>query len=424
MRDVLQRLAEETAKAASGPLWPMRDGDVTECLQFVHRWEQTIAGLKVRLAREADGRGIPAGAGHRSLAAWLRAELLMDPQPANGLAQMVTALQRRPVVEQALVDGEVDVRQAGVIAATVEAIPETLGAVDQGDRSASVMAEAEATLIDMAGRFPAYQVRRLGDRILAHVAPEVAVAADEAALRRDEARAHAKRHFTLSLPVDGVVRLSGVLDVESAAVVSAALQPLCTPIAGDDRTAGQRRADALADVCRLALRTSELPEHGGEPPQMTVTVPFDPVAGVLRAGGLDNGGRLSAVTVRRIACDARLLPVVLGTAGQVLDAGRTRRLANGSLRRALVARDRGCAFPDCDRPARWCDAHHLVGWAEGGPSNLDNLVLLCRHHHRWIHDPERGWVVRLGDDQLPEFIPPPWIDLDQRPRRNEYHPRI
>ncbi|HEX5205028.1 MAG TPA: HNH endonuclease, partial [Actinoplanes sp.] len=137
----------------------------------------------------------------------------------------------------------------------------------------------------------------------------------------------------------------------------------------------------------------------------------------------DTGQRLSASTARRLACDARILPAVLGSAGQVLDTGRTQRLATGSLRRALHIRDGGCAFPDCDYPPRWTDAHHIVPWTHGGPTNLDNLVLLCRHHHRLIHQTDTAWHIRLGTDQRPEFIPPAHLDPQQRPRRNLYHQR-
>jgi hypothetical protein len=157
---------------------------------------------------------------------------------------------------------------------------------------------------------------------------------------------------------------------------------------------------------------------------VAVTIRFDTRTRQLATAVLDNGRRVSADTARRMACDARLIPVVLGSTGQVLDAGRSRRLASGPLRRALVARDHGCAFPGCDRPPRWCDAHHLWPWSAGGPTSLDNLVLLCRHHHRTLHEPRQGWRIRLGKDQLPQFIPPPWIDLLQRPQRNLYHPRI
>jgi hypothetical protein len=290
-------------------------------------------------------------------------------------------------------------------------------------RFARIAEAAERFLISSADQITAAGLRKLGDRILAHVAPEIADRADEAALRRLEKRAHTKRSFTLSRPVDGMVRLSGSLDVEAAAIVQAALQPLGVPAPGDDRTPAQRRADALVEVARLALRTGELPEHGGEPPQVAVTIRFDALTRMLGAGMLDTGERVSAATVRRMACDARVLPVVLGGAGQVLDAGRARRLASGPLRRAVVARDGGCAFPSCDRPARWCDAHHLRPWSSGGATCLDNLVLLCRRHHRLLHDPSQGWRARLGRDRLPEFVPPPWIDLLQRPQRNLYHPR-
>jgi hypothetical protein len=93
------------------------------------------------------------------------------------------------------------------------------------------------------------------------------------------------------------------------------------------------------------------------------------------------------------------------------------------LRRALVARDRGCAFPDCDRPPRWCDGHHVRPWSRGGRTDLGNLVLLCGHHHRVVHEPACGWRVCAAADGSPEFIPPRWIDPLQRRRRNLYHPR-
>ena len=433
MHEAIQHLGEDAAKIAALPLWSLTDTTVVDCLRTAHRLQQTVAALTARFVQQAALRDIPAARGHRTVAGWLRSELLLDPGAARDLAKRAAILHNRPAVEQALVDGAIDVQQAAVIAAAVDAIPATLAdALDTGGQDGGaaerasgeqVAAHAEAVLLDMAGRFPADHLRRLGERILAHVAPEIADRADEAALRRLEERARRTRFFTMAPPRDGMVRLSGMVGVEDAAVINAAMQPLCGPVTGDDRTPGQRRADALVDICRLALRTGTLPEDGGEPPQVVVTVPFDPLAHALGTAVTDTGERVSAETARRLACDARILPVVLGGAGQVLDAGRSRRLATGALRRALVARDRGCAFPGCDRPARWCDAHHLRSWADGGATSLDNLVLLCRYHHGLIHDPASGWSARLGSDGLPEFVPPPWTDPAQRPRRNLYHPR-
>ena len=161
---------------------------------------------------------------------------------------------------------------------------------------------------------------------------------------------------------------------------------------------------------------------GGDRPQVVVTAPFDVLTQHLGAGRLDTGEQVSPATVRRLCCDAMLLPAVLGTAGQPLDLGRERRLFTGPLRRALVLRDGGCAFPTCDRPPRWCAGHHVVPWHDGGTTCLTNAVLLCGFHHRAIHQPG-GWTVSVATDGLPTFIPPPWVDANQKPQRNRYHRR-
>ncbi len=128
---------------------------------------------------------------------------------------------------------------------------------------------------------------------------------------------------------------------------------------------------------------------------------------------------MPAGAARRIACDAAILPMVLGGASQVLDVGRAQRLFTPAQRRALTERDRGCAWPGCDRPPGWTQAHHVVSWLDGGPTDLDNGVLLCLFHHQQAHQSE--WTIRLGPDRRPDFIPPTWIDPRQQPRRNHTH---
>ena len=133
-------------------------------------------------------------------------------------------------------------------------------------------------------------------------------------------------------------------------------------------------------------------------------------------GELIWGGAISASAVRRIACCAGIQRVVLDPAGAVLDVGREYRTATPAQFAGLIARDGGCAFPACTRPASWCIAHHIIHWADGGETNLDNLVLLCTWHHTVVH--HQGWDVRLGPDRLPDFYPPPWVEPDRTPRRN------
>jgi hypothetical protein len=145
---------------------------------------------------------------------------------------------------------------------------------------------------------------------------------DRKAMEREEAQALRERYLTMT--PDGVgVRLSGRLTPEGAAVVRAAIDPLCSPTSLDGRSAEQRRADALVEVCGLALKTTKLPANGGDRPKVVVGVDLDTITRQLGAGTLDNGDRITPEAARR--------------------------LVSGPLRRALVARDRGCSFPACDR---------------------------------------------------------------------------
>ncbi|WP_051723955.1 HNH endonuclease signature motif containing protein [Micromonospora chokoriensis] len=397
------------------PAWAASERDLVAALDAAHRIEQRLAAVKLTLVRELDGRGTATAQGASSTAVWLRDRLRLGVGAARRLVELATALDAAPAgVRDALAGGAVDVEQVRVIAATVETV-HTAAGTEAADKAVSV-------LVEWAAQFDAALLRRLGTRILDHIAPEVADAAADAALRAQESRAARDRHVTISEQTDGRLRLCGILDTEAAAALRAAIDPLATPTGPDDsRTPGQRRHDALADVCRLALRTGELPENGGDVAQVVVTTGYDGLTRQLGTPALDTGLHLSADAVRRLACDAAILPAVLGGAGQPLDVGRQRRLISGPLRRALVLRDRGCAFPGCDRPPRWRDAHHIHHWADGGDTSLNNAVLLCGHHHRHLHHSD--WKVQLSGDGHPEFIPPAWLDPDHLPRRNHYHRR-
>nr|WP_275941474.1 HNH endonuclease signature motif containing protein [Planosporangium mesophilum] len=378
---------------------------------------QQVAALQLALIRQADGLGIAAAQGATSTAAWLTGRYRMLPGTARGQVTLAARLDAHcPAAAAAMADGRVNVEQAHVIAKVVAGVP------------AEYRARADEYLADAGARFGLADLATLGEHILEVVAPEKAQARALAALERAEERAHAGRELRLSpLPGEGRVRVTGWLDREGAAVVTAALDPLCAPGGfgadrGEPRTPGQRRADALVEVCRIACASGGLPDNGGDRPQVVVTVDYDTLRDRVGAATLDDGQPLSAAAARRLACDAAILPAVLDGAGQVLDVGRQQRLFTGPLRRALVLRDNGCAFPDCDRPPRWCEGHHVIHWADGGPTNRDNAVLLCGHHHRLIHHSD--WRVTINPaDGHPDFTPPTHIDPQQQPRRNRYHRR-
>jgi hypothetical protein len=138
------------------------------------------------------------------------------------------------------------------------------------------------------------------------------------------------------------------------------------------------------------------------------------------------GEAVTGGDLRRLCCDADLVPAVLGAASEVLDLGRAQRLVSSQLRQALSLRDGGCAFPGCARADIGCEAHHIRPWEHGGETSIDNLVLLCRHHHRLVEARGRppgtdGWEVRMGSNRLPDFIPPARLDPDRLPvTRNGY----
>ncbi|WP_313823453.1 DUF222 domain-containing protein, partial [Citricoccus sp.] len=217
----------------------------------------------------------------------------------------------------------------------------------------------------------------------------------------------------------------------------------------DSRSQAQKRLDALVSALTgaLALTSTQSPGSrdgaegalgtdrpdigGGSRPQVLVTIDYQTLAGQCRerhapvppetTGHLLSQaaytGPVSPVMIRQLACDSDLIPVVLGGKGEVLDVGRSQRLFTRKLRRAITARDGGCAAPDCSIYAPWCEAHHIQHWEYGGPTSVDNGVLLCSHHHHAVH--AGAWEVEVIDG-IPWFIPARYHDPTQTPRRNHY----
>jgi hypothetical protein len=216
----------------------------------------------------------------------------------------------------------------------------------------------------------------------------------EAALDGEE-KLREQRRLHASVTFLGIVRVDGDLDPETGETLLTALRAVLDAESrskgeGDQRTPAQRRADALGEVCRQWLEQAERPTVGGEKPHVTVTVDADAVRdGAGAPSELDHVGPIDPDVARRLACDASIRRVVMAGRSEPLDVGRRTPVVPPALRHAVVLRDRHCRFPGCDRPHTWCDAHHIVHWAEGGPTTLPNLLMLCRRHHRMVHDRRR-----------------------------------
>lgn len=339
-------------------------------------------------------------------------------------------------------------------------------------------ARGEAYLLRHAVVHHAGALAQLADHLLEVLAPDLAEARLAEALAREEDRA-ARTSLTAADDRHGMIAVRGRFPVEDWALVAAALDPLATPhptspaphgqIVGghegsdaaqpgvtavgehvftapgldsylatggtehdpatgqDTRPFPRRMADALVELSRRALHAGDLPTAGGVRPHVTLTIDADWLAARVGAGLLDTGHALAVDTVRRFACDAAVSTMLVDRTGQPLDVGRAQRLFPAPIRCALTQRDRGCAFPGCTRPPAWADAHHIVFWADGGPTSLDNGVLLCGHHHRLIHihaTRDDGWRIKGVPGGRPVFIPPESLDPKRRPRRNPVHLRL
>ncbi|HEX6674022.1 MAG TPA: DUF222 domain-containing protein [Actinomycetes bacterium] len=331
-----------------------------------------------------------------------------------------------PRTAAALAAGEVSPQHAAALADATADLPP------------AKVAEAEPVLLDAARRLDPPRLRRVADHLRDLVDPGTAEERGRARLDR--------RGLWLSPTLDGV-DVKGLLDPEAGEAAMAAIAALARPTGPDDpRSAARRRADALADLARWALRAGDLPQEGGLRPNLTVTVDLDSLRHQAGVGGVGAwGGVLPPETVRRLACDAvvtravvrrhphsaspdgttsdedggptadasldagpfdgpsdalaavlrgavDLLPPPLGAPVELLDLGRTTRVVPPALRRALALRDGGCVAVGCDRPVPWTEAHHLVHWAHGGPTSLENVVPLCPPHHVAAH--EGGWQFR------------------------------
>ncbi|MDQ2790161.1 MAG: HNH endonuclease [Actinomycetota bacterium] len=269
--------------------------------------------------------------------------------------------------------------------------------VNAADRDA-----AEAELAHHARSFHPTALHKIGQRILAHLDPDGPAPRDEPELAptAGELRFWERR--------DGRLGLEGYLEPEHSAAFRSLIEQLAVPRPAaegipDTRSTGQRNADALLEVCGLARAAQDCPTTAGEPSHLTVTIDWDALRTGLGVATLDYGTQISAAQARQWACDAKIIPVVLGGKSEPLDVGRAMRTVPLSIRRALVARDHGCAFPGCDRPLGMCQAHHCRHWIDDGETSVENCVLLCEAHHRHVH--RTGWEILIHPSHV-EFIPP------------------
>ncbi len=395
-------------------LWSARsDDELVDVIGLVQQASSALAAVEAGAVVEVDARDLAKEKlYYGSTGDWLTH--LAGLRHGEGKRRVKQALALSGPLTRtrdALLDGRVSPSQAEVIVRAVDDLP-------PGDW---VRRRGEKILVRQAEHLNASDLATAGRHVVEVVDPDGVDRRLEAALQRDERAAHLNRHLAISEDRAGGVRIRGRGTAEDGALLKAVLLPLTSPEPTvdpesgeqypDPRDHGTRMWDALVATAQHALTTDLPPETHTTPARLLITLDEATLRTEVGIGTTADGTDLPPETLRRLACDAEIIPAVLSTRGEVLDVGRLRRLVTPGIWTALILRDRHCTFPACTRPPLMCHAHHLTHWAHGGDTSLDNLALLCGHHHRVIH--YTPWEIRMNStDRQPEFKPPSVSDIE------------
>ncbi|MBA2507662.1 MAG: DUF222 domain-containing protein [Nocardioidaceae bacterium] len=415
-------------EVADAGCWSLSDAELAGLVDQAWSVRSRLDEVCLRLATAADTRDPGEAFAATSTTGWLRASQRVSRRAAAAEVRLGTALnQRCPVTRAALSAGEVNTEQAAVIVVAMGRLPRD---VTDNQRRA-----CEAHLVDLAATFGPEELRVLGRRVWEAVDPEGADAAEGRLLAAEEAAARATTVLHLRPQDDGSTRGRFVIPAAQADMLQAALQAMLAPRRpSPDRTMGEQSVDPDLDNERLPyaqrlglafceviehLPVEQLPQAGRSTPTVTVTMSLSALVTGVGAATLSTGTMISAGQARRLACNADLVPQVLGGDSVVLDAGRARRFHNRQQRAVMGTTQVGCIADGCDRPPAWCEAHHPTPWAAGGQTDVNGDhggVLLCGRHHHLVH--ANGWEVVWAPDHVPELVPPARIDPNRTPIRH------
>ena len=353
-------------------------------------------------------------------------------------------LEKSPVLAQQMHQPGMSPAKAGLITEAVAKLP--------ADLTAEQKQHIENELAMAAPSMSVEQFTRKTKRALETIDPPRANQIENDELTISEAAALRRASFWMTRPDgDGMVKGGFEIDALTADMLRSVLESKTAPRyrAIQQRTASATRIDQNRQANPASLASEGGPgdsatsfketqgeafieilrhlprdaygNHGGLAATLMVTISEESLRERSMAAGItEHGTPISAGQLRQLACNAGILPAVLGTKNQILDLGREQRLHTPAQRKALAHRDGGCAFPGCERPPGWCETHHITSWADGGKTTLDNGVLLCGYHHRHVHN--GNWHIKTNPrDKLPDFYPPGTTT----PKRNtKYRPLV
>jgi Domain of unknown function (DUF222)/HNH endonuclease len=336
-------------------------------------------------ARSCQETGTHLADGSATVVTWISRMCGMSVTSAADRICVGAQLESLPRVAQALRSGEIGYQSASLLCHLRDQLGEKRELFDEDE------------MLDLARKHSVASLRYLC-RYARHVA-------DPDGFFNDAEADHSRRRLHISLMSDGMHAIDGLLDPAGGAALRTALDSLAKRLGqDDDRTHSQRMADSLVEMAHHAMDEGRLPKRNGVKPHVSLTTTLEGVKNEVGAppADLELSLPISTRSLERIACDCTMSRVLLADS-VVIDVGKATRIVSAPTRRALRVRDRGCRWPGCDRQVNWSTPHHIIAWSRGGPTNLPNLVLLCFHHHRLVH--EGGWqAVKAGREF--RFMPP------------------
>ena len=402
MHSLLDELAEV-------PTWSMGQAATAEAMIDIARLEARVVELKSRTLVHAESVAVAETNASPSVAVWHSNATRSTKRESFRQVRLAAGLDRYELVREALRRGDVIAEQASAICSALDELP--------NDLDPSVLEQAAKALVAFAEVHDAKGLRVLGRRILEVVAPEVAEAWEAEQLDREEREAEKSAVFRMREDGHGRIKGSFTVPLLVGQMLERALLAFAAPkhqIATREAEEGEEREEQSEVPVRRPtaqrlgaafvelierLDPKELPQTGGVNATVVVTMTLDSLKDGLAAATLDTGDRISAATARRLACEAGVVPVVLGGGSQPLDIGRAKRYFTPAQRVAMGIRDGGCTARGCDAAPAMCHAHHDDPWSHHGHTDLARGRLLCPYHHRRIHDPEYESDVG-GDNQV------------------------
>ena len=372
--------------------------DAAVDIEMNHMTDAEVRDELIRECRERDGRDLRISRlatrfaasdvwdeeGFVSAIDWIRFNCHMTSNAAADLIAVGKNLERMPETDVALSRGEIGFAHAKAMARTAAAIGATF---------------KEAPLLEKA--------RENSPGKFYYICNHYRHAADRKGFEAEQTELVENRRLWVRNCENGDVQVYGIFDSEGGAVLRTAWEPLARSSgAGDYRSPEKRLADAAVELAMHALDSGLIPQKGSQRTHLQVTTSLETLRGLpgASAAEMELSLPISSKTVERLACDALITRIVLGSDSMVIDVGRAKRTISGPARKALNVRDGGCTWPGCERPASRTSGHHLKHWIHGGTNEPPNLTLLCYRHHWLVH--EGNWQIVRGDDGCMLTIPP------------------